>query len=66
MPLKMAAYSQPQWEDGGEGWSVVSRVIEKSRKTPGEGGHQLPDAGKRKAQSTMSLGNTFVYFMPIP
>lgn len=41
MPLRMAAYSQPQWRDGGEGWSAVSRGIEKkSRKTPGGGGYQ--------------------------
>lgn len=25
MPLRMAAYSQRQWEDWGEGWSAVSR-----------------------------------------
>lgn len=37
----MAAYSQPQWKDGGEGWCAVSRDIEKkSRKTPGGEGYQ--------------------------
>lgn len=41
MPLRMAAYSQPQYKDDGEGWSAVSRGIEKkSRKTPRGVGYQ--------------------------
>lgn len=54
MPLRMAAYSQPQWKDDGEGWSAVSRGLEKkSRKAPGRVGYQT--AGEEEGAEDYEL-----------